>query len=264
MSRSHVYFFGGCQKCVTVKQKADFTCCWCKDRRNKVEIHHIVPQSQRGPDTEENAAPLCGSCHVLYGNNPDLRKEIRDRRDYWYERCATGSPTSQSDMIATSTLLQLSADLLDGGVYTIGDGRDQSRLLTLWQLWLELYLVPHERVPATIPFHQITGMLEISGLHSEGFDSPALQTTYNKPPATFDPSYGYSKGPKQIMITSPIPVLFAANCQTPKWEPSSTPHEDRIRLTLKVAETDYQTLEIVAPLLHLEYQGSTKWRLKQP
>lgn len=71
-----------------VKQKADFTCCWCRDRRNKVEIHHIVPESEDGPNIENNAASLCGSCHTLYGMNPTLRKEIRQRRDHWYEVCA--------------------------------------------------------------------------------------------------------------------------------------------------------------------------------
>jgi hypothetical protein len=76
---------------LSVKQKANFTCCWCQERRNKVDVHHIIPESQGGPDTEENSAPLCGSCHDLYGNNPDLRKEIRSRRDHWYEFCVSGS-----------------------------------------------------------------------------------------------------------------------------------------------------------------------------
>jgi len=85
---------------LTVKQKANFTCCWCQDRRNKVDIHHIIPESEGGLDTEENAAPLCGSCHDLYGNNPDLRKEIRSRRDHWYESCAGGGALLKKDAIA--------------------------------------------------------------------------------------------------------------------------------------------------------------------
>jgi hypothetical protein len=70
-----------------VKTKANFTCCWCQDIRNKVDVHHIIPEAQGGPNEEDNAAPLCGSCHDLLGNNPDLRKEIRQRRDQWYEIC---------------------------------------------------------------------------------------------------------------------------------------------------------------------------------
>jgi hypothetical protein len=72
---------------IRVKKQADFTCCWCNNRDNKVDVHHIVPQANGGPDTEDNAAPLCGSCHDKFGNNPDLRKEIKSRRDHWYEIC---------------------------------------------------------------------------------------------------------------------------------------------------------------------------------
>ncbi len=73
---------------LSVKQKANFTCCWCNNRQNKIEVHHIVPQAEGGPDDEDNAAPLCGSCHDLYGGNPNLKKEIRLRRDHWYETCS--------------------------------------------------------------------------------------------------------------------------------------------------------------------------------
>ena len=70
-----------------VKERANFTCCWCNNRVNKVQIHHIIPQEDGGPDIEDNAAPLCGTCHDLYGGNPNLRKEIRQRRDAWYRKC---------------------------------------------------------------------------------------------------------------------------------------------------------------------------------
>ena len=67
----------------TVKQKACFRCVIC--HQPFVEIHHIVPQSEQGPDTEENAVPLCAGCHDLYGGNPDKRKQIREMRDHWYQ-----------------------------------------------------------------------------------------------------------------------------------------------------------------------------------
>ena len=70
-----------------VKKRADFTCCWCTNPHNKVEVHHIIPQAEQGLDLEENAAPLCSNCHTLYGGNPELRKEIQLRRDHWYEIC---------------------------------------------------------------------------------------------------------------------------------------------------------------------------------
>ena len=68
-----------------VKRRAHFQCCLCKSIG--VEIHHIVPSSENGPDTSENAAPLCPSCHETYGANPTKRKLIRQARDLWYEIC---------------------------------------------------------------------------------------------------------------------------------------------------------------------------------
>jgi hypothetical protein len=65
-----------------VKQKAAFTCCRC--RRIGVEIHHIIPQEENGPDTIDNAAPLCPACHDEFGANPVKRKQIREMRDWWY------------------------------------------------------------------------------------------------------------------------------------------------------------------------------------
>jgi hypothetical protein len=67
------------------KKQAHFCCVICHDPF--VEVHHIVPQSDGGPDTIENAAPLCGTCHNLFGGNPDKRKQIREMRDFWWEVC---------------------------------------------------------------------------------------------------------------------------------------------------------------------------------
>lgn len=68
-----------------VRKRAHLACCLCKSLG--VEVHHIVPESEDGPDTEENAAPLCPSCHETYGANPQKRKFIREARDLWYEIC---------------------------------------------------------------------------------------------------------------------------------------------------------------------------------
>jgi hypothetical protein len=66
-----------------VKRKSGFYCCIC--HAFDVQVHHIQPQSEGGDDTIENAAPLCPSCHDTYGANPQKRKLIRQKRDYWYE-----------------------------------------------------------------------------------------------------------------------------------------------------------------------------------
>jgi hypothetical protein len=72
---------------LAVKKRAHFICCLC--HALYVEIHHIIPESEGGPDTEDNAAPLCPSCHETYGANPEKRKFIREARDFWYELCET-------------------------------------------------------------------------------------------------------------------------------------------------------------------------------
>jgi len=70
---------------INVRKQAHFSCCLC--HAVDVEVHHIIPQGEGGPDSEDNAAPLCASCHNIYGANPQKRKFIREARDHWYEVC---------------------------------------------------------------------------------------------------------------------------------------------------------------------------------
>ncbi|KOP65560.1 HNH endonuclease [Bacillus sp. FJAT-18019] len=65
------------------KKKACFRCVICQ--KPFVEIHHIIPQADGGSDTIDNAAPLCASCHDLFGGNPEKRKQIREMRDHWFD-----------------------------------------------------------------------------------------------------------------------------------------------------------------------------------
>jgi len=68
-----------------VKKRAAFRCCRCGEIG--IEVHHIVPEAEGGPSTEENGAPLCPNCHSWFGANPEKRKEIGQMRDWWYETC---------------------------------------------------------------------------------------------------------------------------------------------------------------------------------
>jgi len=68
-----------------VRRKAAFRCCRCENL-GSVEAHHIIPEFQGGLDTFDNAAPLCPTCHAEFGGNPDKRKEIKQKRDWWYEK----------------------------------------------------------------------------------------------------------------------------------------------------------------------------------
>lgn len=70
---------------IEVRKKSHIACCLCK--AIGVEVHHIVPQEEGGPDSIENAAPLCPTCHEIFGANPTKRKMIREARDFWYEIC---------------------------------------------------------------------------------------------------------------------------------------------------------------------------------
>lgn len=70
---------------IRIRQKAHYCCCLC--HHLEVEVHHIVPQSEGGADGEDNAAPLCASCHETYGANRQKRKFIREARDHWYDVC---------------------------------------------------------------------------------------------------------------------------------------------------------------------------------
>ncbi|KAF6578390.1 HNH endonuclease [Paenibacillus sp. EKM212P] len=65
------------------RRRSCFRCVICHDKF--VEIHHIISQAEGGNDTIENAAPLCASCHDLFGGNPEKRKQIREMRDHWFD-----------------------------------------------------------------------------------------------------------------------------------------------------------------------------------
>jgi len=98
-------------------------CCVChKFCGSKIEVHHIVPRSEGGEDTFENAIALCFDCHAEIGaynpKHPKGRKfspsELRRHRDQWLKLC--------------------SRDLIEGQdeiKYSIGELKDQITDLTL-------------------------------------------------------------------------------------------------------------------------------------
>jgi hypothetical protein len=72
-------------------------CCIChKPAGNKMEIHHIVPKSEGGEDTEENGIPFCFDCHAEVGSynprHPKGRKftptELKKHKEQWFAICA--------------------------------------------------------------------------------------------------------------------------------------------------------------------------------
>lgn len=67
------------------KRRAHYSCVVC--HAPFVEVHHIKPQEEGGEDIIENAAPLCARCHHIVGGNPELRKQLKSMRDFWWEIC---------------------------------------------------------------------------------------------------------------------------------------------------------------------------------
>lgn len=68
-----------------LRRRSDMRCCVCHSIG--VDIHHIVPTCEDGSDAEDNAAPLCPSCHDTYGMNPTKRKLIREAKTNWLASC---------------------------------------------------------------------------------------------------------------------------------------------------------------------------------
>lgn len=70
----------------SVRKRALGRCCICQEPF--VDIHHIIPQAEGGPDSDANAAPLCPNCHRRYGDNERHRNTILEFRDNWYDKVA--------------------------------------------------------------------------------------------------------------------------------------------------------------------------------
>jgi HNH endonuclease len=97
-----------------VRRRSAFRCCRCQ--KISVEVHHIIPSAEGGPDTLENAAPLCPSCHSDFGANPVKRKEIREMRDWWYRCIDDGLQSLPAEWLerydALAERVESSADLM--------------------------------------------------------------------------------------------------------------------------------------------------------
>ena len=81
-----------------VRKKAAFRCCRCQNIG--IDVHHIIPESEGGPSDFDNAAPLCQNCHDQFGGNPQKRKEIREMRDWWYEKCESETFSDKSLLVS--------------------------------------------------------------------------------------------------------------------------------------------------------------------
>lgn len=87
------------------KERSAFRCCICQQLF--IEVHHITPKNAGGKNTLENAAPLCSSCHDLFGGNPEKRKQLRQMRDEWWATILARRQKIQEHKTLTNSLLMI-------------------------------------------------------------------------------------------------------------------------------------------------------------
>jgi len=124
-------------------------CCLCHQRKHtRMQCHHIIPESEAGPDTPDNCIPLCPDCHAEvmsfnpkhpFGGTPYHPHELRRRRDDWYaivrrksENLAT-KPHHQAEACPHNNASRGSAAFdysKFNGFYRLGEGN--SEFLTRW------------------------------------------------------------------------------------------------------------------------------------
>ena len=102
---------------LAVRKKTHYRCCYC-EKKTSLEIHHIIPQAEDGPDTEDNAAPLCPTCHDMLGDNTKKRKHLREVRDHWYKLCVlkeSGLDSEAVEALLRKEFERLKDDLINDG-----------------------------------------------------------------------------------------------------------------------------------------------------
>jgi hypothetical protein len=89
-----------------------------------MEIHHIIPKSEGGEDTEENGIPLCFDCHAeVAAYNPKHPKgrcftlsELRKHKEQWFAIC-TKPPWDSTLSRSTGEALQIPA--IDDTIFSV-------------------------------------------------------------------------------------------------------------------------------------------------
>lgn len=92
-------------------------CCLCHRFCGlKMEIHHIKPRAEDGPDTLENAIPLCFDCHAdmrsYDSKHPKGTKyseaELRRHRDAWFQKVSESSGVPSGNVVAETDKVMFS------------------------------------------------------------------------------------------------------------------------------------------------------------
>jgi len=83
-------------------------CCLCPQHEDITEIHHIIPISEKGPNTENNLMVVCPTCHskihrIRQMYTPEQLKMYKKR---WVDLCAQGLPFEERLREAPGIALQ--------------------------------------------------------------------------------------------------------------------------------------------------------------
>ena len=69
-------------------------CCLCPEHHDVTDLHHIVPISEDGPNTEDNLMVVCPTCHAKIHRirNRYSHEQLRMYKERWVRLCALGLP----------------------------------------------------------------------------------------------------------------------------------------------------------------------------
>ncbi|HUT01588.1 MAG TPA: HNH endonuclease signature motif containing protein, partial [Phycisphaerae bacterium] len=69
-------------------------CCLCPEHPDVTDLHHVVPISEGGPDTEENLMVICPTCHakITRLRSRYTVEQLRMYKERWVTLCGSGLP----------------------------------------------------------------------------------------------------------------------------------------------------------------------------
>jgi len=176
-----------------VLERAGYCCCICGYEQGikiDIEAHHIIPEAKKGLDTEDNAAPLCPSCHSAYGENPQKRKPITARRDYLYKTVEARMKISLTGETKPYPFQKIQcpdcdSELLvgpDGSVGIVKSGESApdrekkiERVVEDWKDWITLVSEKEEK-----SIQVVAGEMEIRGASGSGIHKQRNEDIFTK------------------------------------------------------------------------------------
>ena len=69
-------------------------CCLCPEHHDVTDLHHIVPISEGGPNTEDNLMVICPTCHAKIHRfrRSHTLDQLRMYKERWVRLCGLGLP----------------------------------------------------------------------------------------------------------------------------------------------------------------------------